>query len=527
MFNRLAYVIPIVLVAACSSKPATTDAPPGAADAPLTTADGPPAAAPPNIVFILTDDLNNEVYSHMTRLQAVMDAQGTTFRRHFLNISLCCPSRTAILRGQYAHNTRIFGNNPPEGGFEAFYANGSEADTLPVWMAAAGYRTTLIGKYLNGYPDHAGDDYVPPGWTHWASPIAGQPYEEYGYTLNIDGTGQEPHLDAPEDYLVDVIADKTEAFIRQAAADHVPFYAHLTPYAPHAPATPPDRYQGDFAGEVAPRTASFNEADVSDKPAWLAAKPLLDDGQIATMDMLYRKRLRSMEAVEDLVQRVVDVLTETGQLDNTYIVFTSDNGFHQGQHRLDSGKNSEFDEDLIVPLIIRGPGVPAGAVVDLDTINVDFAPTFLDLAGAPIPAGVDGRSLVPLLAGTTPPDWRNLVFLEHAEDVDGGELQKRGSVDPGTLEPLDPEEDHELLAGGGGAEPAFEGVRTDRYTYVELATGENELFDDVIDPDQLTNIIATASPGLLAQLHDLIAGMHACQGAACRTAEQTVIHPGS
>lgn len=524
MSNRLAYVIPFMLAAACSSKPATTDAPVTNADAPDTTADGPPAAGPPNIVFILTDDLNREVYSHMPRLKALMDDRGTSFHQHLLNISLCCPSRTAILRGQYAHNTRIFGNNPPNGGFEAFYAAGSEADTLPVWMAAAGYRTALFGKYLNGYPHTAPDShYIPPGWTHWASPNAGMPYEEYGYTLNVDGS-DEPHADAPEDYGVDVIGDKTVAFIRQAVADHVPFYAHLTPYAPHAPATPPDRYQGDFPDEIAPRTASFNEADVSDKPAWLAGKPLLTDNQIGKIDMLYRKRLRSMEAVEDLVQRVVDVLTETGQLDNTYIVFTSDNGFHQGQHRLDSGKNSEFDEDLIVPLVIRGPGVPAGAVVDLPTVNIDFAPTFLELAGAAIPASVDGRSLVPLLSGADPLDWRNLVFLEHGDDVDGEEPQKRG-VDPGTLEPFDPEEVRELEAGGGGAEPAFEGVRTDRYTYVELSTGENELFDDVADPDQLTNIIATASPGLLSQLHDLVAGMHDCQGAVCRTAEQALIHP--
>jgi arylsulfatase A-like enzyme len=500
--QRLALV---VALAACSK--------------PHTGADGPPGgdsggAVKPNIVFILTDDLNVEVYGHMPKLKQLLDDQGTSFSNHFLNISLCCPSRTAILRGQYAHNTQIFGNSPPQGGFEAFYAHNSEADTLPVWMAAAGYRTVLMGKYLNGYPNTAPADYIPPGWTEWYSPVAGNPYSEYNYDLNENGTTH-AYGATPADYFVDVISTKAVDFIHRAANDHTPFYMHVTPYVPHAPATPPDRYLADFPGAKAPRTPSFNEADVSDKPMWLATKPLLTANQIAGIDALYGKRLRSMEAIQDLVQAIVDALQETGQLDHTYIVFTSDNGFHQGQHRLDSGKNTEFDEDLFVPLIVRGPSVPAGATVDHMTVNVDFAPTFVDLAGATIPATIDGRSLVPLLGGTPPPlaSWRQLVLLQHGDDVGDEPLLR--NVDPGTLEPPDSD------APAAAAEPPFEGVRTSRYTYVEYTTGEKALYDHTTDPDQLKNMMPTADASLASQLAGLVRAMHGCAGQACRDAEHS------
>ncbi len=492
---------------------------PATPDAALTDAaaiDGAPAR--PNIIFVLTDDLDDEVYGHMPRLAQLMDDQGTRFTNHFLNISLCCPSRTAILRGQYAHNTHIFSNAPPTGGFETFYANGSEADTLPVWMSQAGYRTALFGKYLNGYPNTAPPAYVPPGWTEWYSPVDGTPYSEYNYQLNENGTIV-PYAAAPEDYMVDVLSTKADDFIQRASADHAPFFMYIAPYVPHSPATPAPRYANDFPLAAAPRTPSFNEADVSDKPAWLAAAPVLTKKQIADIDALYQRRLQSMEAMQDLVQNLVDTLTATGHLDDTYIVFTSDNGFHQGQHRLPSGKNTEFDEDLFVPLIVRGPGVPAGRVLEHATMNVDFTPTFLDLAGAAIPVGVDGRSFAPLL-GTNPPPitaWRQSVFLEHAAEVADDEQASRPQAPAGTLEPPDQLFTAAPLAAAGA--PPFEGVRTAAYTYVEYATGERELYDHARDPDQLVNIAATADPALLAQLAAIVHGLHGCQGDACRAAE--------
>lgn len=470
----------------------------------------------PNIVFVLTDDLNLEVYSHMPRLKALMDDQGTSFRDHFLNISLCCPSRTAILRGQYAHNTKIFSNAPPTGGFETFFANGSEADTFPAWLKTAGYRTVLMGKYLNGYPATAPAEYIPPGWSEWYSPVSGNPYSDYNYTMNENGTSV-PYAMGTLDYMPDVLAAKSVDFIKRAATDHVPFFMYIAPYVPHSPATPAQRYMNDFPGAMAPRTASFNQADVSKMPTWLQTHPLLTTIQIADIDALYRKRLQSMEAIEDLVQNVVDTLTQTGELNNTYIVFTSDNGFHQGQHRLMSGKNTEFDEDLFVPLIVRGPNVPAGATVDLPTLNVDFAPTFLDLAGVAIPPGVDGRSFAPLLAGTTPATWRNAVFLEHAADVPNQGFARKAIES--TLEPDDvlfvP-----AMPPAAEAPPPFNGVRTAKYTYTEYDTGEKEFYDHTADPDQVNDLGATADPALLTQLSAIVHAMNGCSGAACRTAEE-------
>jgi arylsulfatase A-like enzyme len=509
------YLSLLVVVFACGHTSGTVeDAPP---DDATQIADAP--KRPPNIVFILTDDLDVGVYKETARMKALLDDQGTSFTHHFLNISLCCPSRTAILRGQYAHNTKIFSNAPPTGGFETFYANGSEAQTMAVWLQNAGYHTALLGKYLNGYPDTAPPAYIPPGWSEWYSPTAGDPYSEYNYTMNENGT-LVPYGAAPADYMVDVISNRAADVIKRASAANQPFFLYVAPFSPHAPATPAPRYANDFPLAKAPRTASWDEADVSDKPAWLAAHPPLTAPQITAIDALYRKRLQSMEGIADLVQHVQDTLAATGHLGDTYIVFTSDNGFHQGQHRLLSGKNTEFDEDLFVPLIIRGPGVPAGAVVDAPTVNVDFAPTFVDLAGVTIPDGVDGRSLVPWLGGAPPTAWRDVVLLQHAADVPDGEATMlRVGVDPKTLEPPDQLIDAAVAESG----PPFEGVRTAGYTYVEYDDGEKELYDHAKDPAQLTNIAATAPAALLAQLHAAIAGLHGCAGAGCRTAEEVSV----
>jgi arylsulfatase A-like enzyme len=509
--RRVALCLACSLIA-CSSSNHLTDATHGSDSAPVDTSTG----VKPNIVFVLTDDLDVGVYSRMPRLHQLMNDQGLAFTQHHLNISLCCPSRTAILRGQYAHNTQIFGNSPPNGGFETFFANHSETETLPVWLAAAGYHTVLMGKYLNGYPNTAPADYVPPGWSEWSSPVAGNPYSDYNYTMNENGQDK-AYAMAATDYMPDVLTAKAVDFIQRASSTHQPFFIYIAPYVPHSPATPAPRYASDFPGAKAPRTASFNQSDVSHSPTWVQALPALTTTQIAAIDALYQKRLQSMEAVEDMVQQIVDTLQQTGQLDHTYIVFTSDNGFHQGQHRLRSGKNTEFDEDLLVPLVIRGPGVPAGATIDAPTVNCDFAPTFLDLAGAAIPDGVDGRSLVPLLGGHAPAVWRNAVLLQHAAEVVDTEPHLRDSVLT-TLEP----EDVVGTAAQAAAEspPPFEGVRTKKYTYVEYASGEKELYDHDTDPAEVTNIAATASPTITAPLAAIVHAMHGCKGAACRQAEQ-------
>ena len=444
------------------------------------------SSRPPNIVYVLADDLNVEVYSHMDRLKALLNDKGTTFANHFVSLSLCCPSRTATLRGQYAHNTRIFTNAPPGGGFEKVLELGLEDSTMATWLHDAGYRTVLMGKYLNGYPNGTGGrTYIPPGWDEWYSPVHGNPYSEYNYDLNENGAVV-PYGDADSDYMVDVLANKAVDFIeRSVTADpSTPFFMYIATYAPHGPATVAPRYIGRFTDATAPRTASFNEPDVSSKPDWVRLKAPLTTAQIAGLDVLYRKRLGSMLAVEDLVANVIDKLTALGQLENTYIVFTSDNGFHQGQHRLNSGKNTGYDEDLFVPMVIRGPGVPAGRTLPHFTLNVDFAPTFAALGGATPDYDVDGRSLVPLLSANPPPlsEWRRAILLEHAFPGDGGPRQ--GSVANGvetTLEPKDPAELEAPTTAATitapGVAPVFQGIRTRRFKYIDYVTGERELYD--------------------------------------------------
>jgi N-acetylglucosamine-6-sulfatase len=309
------------------------------------------------------------------------------------------------------------------------------------------------------------------------------------------------------------MAEKATAFIKQTAENlpHKPFFLYLAPYAPHAPATPPPRYENAFPGAKAPRTAAFNEADVTDKPLWVRRLKSLSKEQIAEIDDLHRKRLQSMLAVEDMVSDVIDALTTTGKLGTTYVFFASDNGFHQGQHRLHSGKNTAFSADLAVPLVVRGPGIPKGQVVTKITANVDYAATWSELAGIEIRKFVDGRSLVPFLTGKTPATWRNCLLLEHG----GPSLTAPGP--DGVLEPQDP---FDIQAQSVGGPPVFAGLRTWHETFLEYDTGEGELYDHATDPAELTNLYETSSPGHTKQLSNWLGTLRHAAGDALRTAEE-------
>jgi N-acetylglucosamine-6-sulfatase len=461
-----------------------------------------PTAKPgkkPNFVFILMDDLDRNLSfdaSRFPKFNSLMVEKGTTFSNAFVTDSLCCPSRSSILRGQYVHNHDVRSNRPPLGGFEKFHGNGDEQSTIATWLHDAGYRTGLLGKYLNGYPNGVEPTFVPPGWDVWASPVGGNGgYSEYNYRLNENGTLVR-HGAAPQDHLVDVLSQKSGEFIQQSGDK--PFFLYVAPFVPHAPATPAPRHADAFPGVQAPRTVSFNQPDVSAEPQWLRDRPLLSDQQVASIDALYRKQLQSMLAVDDLVENVVGTLQKTRQLDNTYIVFTSDNGFHLGQHRLPQGKITAFEEDIRVPLVVRGPDVPAGKKVDEFAANIDFAPTFAKLGGAKAPSFVDGRSLEPVLHGKSPGDGaRKAVLVEQFTDGGGRRRGRRGSVPP-----------------------TYAAVRTDRYTYVEYVTGERQLYDLRSDPDQLHNIVGTADPKLVQDLAKQLNALQRCKGAGCRTADR-------
>jgi arylsulfatase A-like enzyme len=463
----------------------------------------------PNIVFIVTDDQDLTLGSLkvMPNVRSLIGNQGLTFTNDFVSLSLCCPSRATILTGEHAHNHQVLTITPPDGGNERFVELGHEDANLGTALHAAGYLTGLMGKYLNGYPRGTASTHVPPGWDEWDVPVFGAAYYEFDYQMNQNGT-LIPRGHAPADYLTDVMTVRARQFIRQAASGKAPFFLYLAPYAPHKPSTPAPRHAQLFKGVKIPRTPSFNEADVSDKPAALRY-PVLTKADIAALDAEYRLRLQSLQAVDEMVASVVLALRNTGQLDNTYIFFTSDNGYHMGQHRLKSGKYTPYDEDIRVPLLVRGPVVPAGRTTNAVTLNVDFAPTIAELGGATLGTVADGRSLVPLLGGgPTPAGWRRAAFIEQFTFVE----QPQGSY--GILEPSETEAED-----GPVEHPYHIGLRTPTYKYVEYADQERMYYDLVKDPGETQNLAKRMDPAFLGRLSAIVHALSTCAGDACRQLE--------
>ena len=303
----------------------------------------------------------------MPNVQSLLREHGTTFPNFFVNVSVCCPSRATILRGQYAHNTGIRTNAPPTGGFGLFHLAGLEDSTVATWLQAAGFRTGFFGKYLNGYPPalppEEGPAFVPPGWSEWFAPFGLRVYGQFDYRANDNGEVVSYGND-PDDYAGDTIARTANDFVRRAAEEGTPFFAFIAPYSPHPPAASAPRHDGLYAFARAPRASSFDEADVSDKPQYVRNRQAFTTEQERMIDATYRQRLRSLRSVDDMVGAIVRTLEGTGQLDNTYIFFTSDNGYMQGEHRLPGGKDVPYEESIRVSLIVRGPGVPAGRTID-------------------------------------------------------------------------------------------------------------------------------------------------------------------
>lgn len=437
----------------------------------------------PNIVFILTDDMAKDDLEVMSETRRLLGDEGVEFSNAFVTFSLCCPSRATILRGQYAHNHRIIGNFEPYGGSDKFRELGHDESTIATWLQSGGYETVHIGKYLNGYDD----TYVPPGWDDWYAWMGS--YESH--RLNENGTPA--RYDPKERHETDVLSDKAVEYIKGSGED--PFFMQLATQAPHGPATPAPRHKDALAGVEAPRPPSFNEEDVGDKPDWVSEKPPLSEKQISYIDDYHRDRLRSLLSVDEMIARLVKTLKSEGKLDNTYLVFTSDNGYHEGHHRILGGKLSAYEEDIRIPLLVRGPGVPRGEVLDHMALNNDLAPTFADWGGASTPDFVDGRSLEPLLGDEPPPesDWRSAFAVE-------GWQAKLPGYPPSPI-------------------PTYKGIRTRDFTYVEYATGERELYDLREDPYQLESLHETADPALIEDLRARLDALKDCEASECRTAE--------
>ena len=375
----------------------------------------------PNIVFVLTDDLSLDLLRFMPHVQA-MERHGLTFKNYFVSDSLCCPSRASIFTGELPHNDHVVDNNGRRGGFRSFYNHGDDRHTFALSLQRAGYLTALMGKYLNGYlqasrhrRDGAAADvpanYIPPGWNEWST--AGWGYPEFNYTLNQGGIlyhfGHQP-----DDYLTDVLAEKGTRFIQAAAQRHQPFFLELATFAPHMPYVPAPRDRHDFPGLTAPRPPNFDVLPTN-APQWLAHHPPLTAHQMAIINRVFRRRAQSVQAVDEMIAEIEQELRDTGQAGNTYIMFSSDNGLHTGEYRLMPGKLTAFDTDIHVPLVVTGPGVPAGATTTDLAENVDLAKTFAAIAGKRM--GGDGHNLLPLIHGRAQAGWRNAVLIEHHSPI--------------------------------------------------------------------------------------------------------------
>jgi N-acetylglucosamine-6-sulfatase len=373
---------------------------------------------------------------------------------------------------------------------------------------------------MNGYPNTAKQTYIPAGWTEWYSPVAGDPYTQYNYTLNENGKLIE-YGEQPEDYGTDVYAAKSIDFIERSIKSGEPFFAHISVYAPHGPYIPAPRHAGLFADVPLPRPPSFNEEDVSDKPALYSSEPPLDNEIIAMMERNYRNRLQSLQAVDEMVESIVLTLESHGALENTYIFFSSDNGFHLGQHRLYVGKDTAYEEDILVPALVRGPKIEAGLTIDALAGNVDLASTFAEIAGIKTPDFVDGRSLMPLLTGggsAEQREWRQAFLLERGildEAVNAPDIlisAPRADLMSGLLEP--PDSPFALKT-----DRSYRGLRTQDYTFLKYGDGTLELYDLKADPYQLQNIASTASPALLEELSVWLESLRFCAGTSCREIE--------
>jgi arylsulfatase A-like enzyme len=447
----------------------------------------------PNIVFVLTDDLAWNLVQYMPHVEQLR-AQGTTFTNYFVTDSLCCPSRASIFTGRYPHDTGIFTNGGDDGGFAAFHARGEENHTFATRLQAHGYRTAMMGKYLNGYTPQKRVGgrplYIPPGWNEWD--VAGNGYPEFDYNLNENGK----LVHHGRSYLTDVLARKGSSFVDRSVKKGKPFFLEIATFAPHAPYTPAPRHAEDFPGLKAPRTPAFNEADVSDKPSWLRGHPLLTPEQIGAIDTAYRLRAQAVEAVDDLIAQLEATLERDGVADNTYIVFSSDNGLHMGEHRLLTGKLTAFDTDIRVPLVVAGPQVIHGRNVARVTENIDLCPTFDHLGRADVPPAVEGQNLVPLLRGKHPPNWRDAALVEHHG--------------PDFGPPAGPDEP----APGSGNPLTYEALRLRHIVYVEYTNGEREYYDLDSDPYELTNTYAKLSPDQVDALHAQLDGLENCHSSA-------------
>jgi N-acetylglucosamine-6-sulfatase len=472
--------------------------------------EGSAARSAPNVVLLLTDDQTVGDMVVMPRTRRLIGGAGVTFTRSYVSYPLCCPSRATFLTGQYAHNNRVLCLYPSCGGG---YGRLNTREYLPVWLERAGYATAHIGKFLNGYGLERPAD-VPRGWTEWYGLVDHSTYRMWGYKIHENGgtrTYGRPLVERARYYQTDVLARKGLSFIRRRAREDDPFFLSVAFVAPHHESSytqrltehlirPAPRHRGTYRDVRFPRAASYNEQNVSDKPWFLARwNPPLRPSHHLAIAQRKRERRESLLAVDEAVAAIVREVKRQGELANTYIIFTSDNGYMQGEHRVPLGKMLPYEPSTQVPLLVRGPGLPKGRRSKALVGNVDVTPTILDATGARARLRQDGRSILPFARDTR---LRSLRPLLH--ETGGNGAAGRGRKEEGAkgLQPR---------------VPAWRAVRTTRWLFVDYEGGQRELYDLKRDPEELHSL--SGDPRFRVRLRTLrriLGDLSRCSGRECR-----------
>jgi N-acetylglucosamine-6-sulfatase len=417
-----------------------------------TAAAAQPGPEKPNILFVLADDMRADELQRIERFDRLLIQRGVTFENAFVSNSVCCPSRTTALTGRYAHNHGVTTNIGTT--FDEHLEVGVYDSTLPSWLQKAGYRTGHFGKYINGFNGTS----PPPGF---------DVYQDEG-----------PGAKDPQ------LGETAAAFVKQNH-EQAPLFVNLWVKSPHEPLEAPKAFAGAHRWADLSIPPSFNEKHMNDKPAWARdLSPLSEEKQ---QEILSNEatRLDMLEGAALALKHVLDALEQTGELDNTYIVFSSDNGYMLGEHRIPKGKAIPYEESVRVPLVMAGPGIPANVKRDELVVNNDIAPTIAQWAGVKTPE-VDGRSLAPLLSESAPNYWRTALLSEHP---------------------------------GYTGVPGHALLITHNVRYIEWATGERELYQRGDDPYQLENAIHQADSDTVASLSSRLHALEACAGETCLEAE--------
>lgn len=419
----------------------------------------------PNLLMITVDDAAQKDMKYLPHVQHLMADEGTTLKNGIAPTPICVPARASLVSGQYAHNHGAVTINGAGGGFKSF----PDEDTLPVWLQHAGYDTMFIGKYLNGYGEDGSEHYVPPGWSDWRATVDPSTYNFVRPTVNDNGSDRTYHQ-----YSSDLFSDLTVDMLTDPARQQKPWYLWVNYVAPHtggpdAPDDPSVKYPDDkhplktttpaprdvdrFDQLDLPRTADMFEKDTSDKAIIHATHRHVDAVHRAEMREARQQRIEALQSVDRAVARTVRTLRSTGQLHDTYIAFTSDNGYVLGEHNLD-GKLWYFREIAGIPMYLRGPGIQRGATSATPVTNADWAPTFAALAGATPTRKVDGTNVIP---------WLDTGASRRVVPIEGYPVR-------------------------GGTTPIYTGVIVGPWTYVENRRGRAELYYRKVDPWQLNNL---------------------------------------